>query len=83
LKLTDGKILQFLGIILIPGVKIINNLLGKKPGQVVRAEDSRPIGCGFEPRCILDGCKQALAITYTLKKRWAKWDKHTKIKLTW
>jgi hypothetical protein len=31
--------------------------LGKKPGLVVRAEDSRPTGRGFESRHILNGCK--------------------------
>ena len=33
----------------------------KKPGLLVKAYDSRPIGCGFESCHILDGC-----ITYTL-----------------
>ncbi len=32
--------------------------LGEKPGLVVREEDSRPRGRGFESRRILDGCKR-------------------------
>ncbi len=41
-------------------VKKINKFLGQgeKPGLVVRAEDSRPRGRGFESRRILDGCKR-------------------------
>jgi hypothetical protein len=41
--------------------------LGEKPGLVVRAEDSRPRGRGFESRRILDGCKQ-LASYYIKRK---------------
>jgi hypothetical protein len=33
-------------------------ILGKKPGLVVRAEGSCPRGLGIESNCILDGCKQ-------------------------
>ncbi len=43
---------------------------------MVKAYDSRQIGCGFEACHILDGCKQSLAITYTLKIKTikvAKW----------
>ena len=32
--------------------------LDKKPGLVVRAEDSRPRGRGFQSRRIPDGCKR-------------------------
>ncbi len=34
------------------------SVVGKKPGLVVREEDSRPRGCGFESRRILEGCKR-------------------------
>ena len=48
---------------------------GEKPGIVVRAEESRPRGCGFESRRILDGCKQFAS--YYIKKikkiKVAKW----------
>ncbi len=36
----------------------IELVLGEKPGLVVREEDSRPRGRGFESCSILDGCKQ-------------------------
>ena len=35
-----------------------NPTYGEKPGQVVREEDSRPRGRGFESRRMLDGCKR-------------------------
>ncbi len=35
-----------------------NEEVGEKPGLVITAEGSRPRGCGFESRHILDGCKQ-------------------------
>ncbi len=48
---------------------------GEKPGLVVRAEDSRPRGCGFESHHILDGCKQLASyyIKEKLKIKVAKW----------
>ncbi len=53
----------------------------KKPGLVVRAEDSRPRGRGFESRCILDGCKQFASyyIKEKLKIKVAKWGTPKKI----
>jgi hypothetical protein len=48
---------------------------GKKPGLVVRAEDSRPRGHGFESRRILDGCKRfASYYKEKFKIKVAKWD---------
>ncbi len=46
-----------------------------KPGLVVRAEDSRPRGCGFESRHLLDGCKRFASyyIKEKLKIKVAKW----------
>ncbi len=49
---------------------------GKKPGLVVRAEDSRPEGRQFKSCRILDGCKrcQLLHIQWKKKKKKvAKW----------
>jgi hypothetical protein len=50
----------------------LNNihLKGEKPGLVVRAEDSHPRGHGFEPRHILDGCKQFAS--YYIKEKLKK-----------
>jgi hypothetical protein len=47
----------------------------EKPGLVVRAEDSRPRGRGFESRRILDGCKRFASyyIKEKLKVKVAKW----------
>ncbi len=36
-------------------ITITKWLQGERPGLVVRPEDSRPRGCGFESRSILDG----------------------------
>jgi hypothetical protein len=49
---------------------------------VVRAEDSRPRGCGFETRRILDGCKQFASyyIKEKLKIKVAKWGTPKNIK---
>ncbi len=41
--------------------------VGEKPGLVVRAEDSRPRGRGFESRRILDGCKRIAS--YYIKRK--------------
>jgi hypothetical protein len=48
---------------------------------VVRAEDSRPRGRGFESRCILDGCKRFASyyIKEKLKIKVAKWGTPKKI----
>jgi hypothetical protein len=48
---------------------------------VVRAEDSRPRGRGFESRRILDGCKRFASyyIKEKLKIKVAKWDTPKKI----
>jgi hypothetical protein len=48
---------------------------GVKPGLVVRAEDSRPRGRGFESCHILDGCERFASyyIKEKLKIKVAKW----------
>ncbi len=47
---------------------------GEKPGLVVRAEDSRPRGRGFDSRRILDGCKRfASYYKEKLEIKVAKW----------
>ncbi len=55
---------------------------GEKPGLVVRAEDSRPRGCGFESHHILDGCNQFASyyIKEKLKIKVAKWGTPKNIK---
>ncbi len=55
--------------------------MGEKPGLVVRAEDSRPRGRGFEFCRILDGCKQFASyyIKEKLKIKVAKWGTPKKI----
>jgi hypothetical protein len=56
--------------------RLLNSInTGEKPGLVVRAQDSRPRGCGFESRRILDGCKRFASyyIKEKLKIKVAKW----------
>jgi hypothetical protein len=44
-----------------------STIFGEKPGLVVREEDSRPRGRGFESRHILDGCKRFAS--YYIKRK--------------
>jgi hypothetical protein len=56
-------------------ITYINQINSLMPGLVVRAEDSRPRGRGFESRRILDGCKRFASyyIKEKLKIKVAKW----------
>jgi hypothetical protein len=65
----------------VSGINKLNECKGEKPGLVVRAEDPRPRGRGFESRCILDGCKRFASyyIKGKLKIKLAKLGHITKI----